>query len=137
MEPIPDRVWPVVTEKAPVDGTGVMQYQWDDRESVGMTEKLMPRNYLEIPEPRLPSVFLELAEEARNVILVNGQTCDTEEVQPQRTGLTRPVFVTEMVDSPPVLKKRALRVTGTSTEMMPNINIRGRGEPVGPGGPTE
>ena len=97
MEPIPDRVWPVVTEKAPADGTGVMQYQWDDRESVGMTEKLMPRNYLEIPEPRLPSVFLELAEEARNVLLVNGQSCDTEEVQPQRTGLTRPVFVTEMV----------------------------------------
>ena len=46
MEPIPDRVWPVVTEKAPADGTGVMQYQWDDRESVGMTETLMPRNYL-------------------------------------------------------------------------------------------
>ena len=35
-----------------------------------------------------------------------------------------------MVDSPPVLKKRALRVTGTSTEMIPNINLRGRGEPV-------
>ena len=136
MEPIPDRVWPVVTEKTPVDGTGVMQYQWDDRESVGMTEILMPRNYLEIPEPRLPSVFLELADEARNVILVNGQSCDTEEVQPQRTGLTRPVFVMEMVDSPPVLKKRALRVTCTSTEMIPNINLRGRGEPVNRSGPV-
>ena len=32
-----------------------------------MTEMLMPRNYLEIPEPRIPGVFLELAEEARNV----------------------------------------------------------------------
>ena len=136
MEPIPDRVWPVVTEKAPADGTGVMQYQWDDRESVGMTEMLMPRNYLEIPEPRIPGVFLELAEEARNVILVDGQSCDTEEAQPQRTGLTRPVFVTEMVDSPPVLKKRALRVTGTSTEMIPNINLRGRGEPVNRSGPV-
>ena len=83
-EPIPDRVWPVVTEKATADDTGVMQYQWDDRESVRLPEILMPRNYLEIPEPRLPSVFLELAEEARNVILVNGQSCDTEEVQPQR-----------------------------------------------------
>ena len=78
-------------KKAPADGTGVMQYQWNDRESVGMTEMLMPRNYLEIPEPRIPGVFLELAEETRNVILVDGQSCDTEEVQPQRTGLTRPV----------------------------------------------
>ena len=69
-------------------------------------------------------MFLELAEAARNVILVDGQSCDTEEVQPQQTGLTRPVFVREMVDSPPVLNKRALRVTSTSTE-------------VGPGGPTE
>ena len=103
---------------------------------MGMTEIIMPRNYLEIPEPRLPSVFLELAEEARNVILVTGQSGDTEEVQLQQTGLTRPVFVTEMVDSEPVFKKRALRVTGTSTEMLPNINLRGRGEPVNRSGPV-
>ena len=101
-----------------------------------MTEMLMPRNYLEIPEPRIPGVFLELAEEARNVILVDGQSCDTEEVQPQRTGLTRPVFVTEMIDSPPVLKIRALRVTSTSTEMITNIHLRGRGEPVNRSGPV-
>ena len=116
-EPIPDRVWPVVSEKAPADGTGVMQYQWNDRESVGMTE-------------------MELAKEARKVILMDGQSCDTEEVQPQQTGLTRPVFVTEMIDSPPVLKSRALRVTSTSTEMIPNINLRGRGEPVNRSGPV-
>ena len=78
-----------------------------------MTEILMPGNYLKIPEPRLPRVFLDLAEEARNVILENGRSCYTEEVQPQQTGLTRPVFVAVMVDSPAVLKKRALRVTGT------------------------
>ena len=29
MEPISGRVSPVVTETAPSDGTGVMQYQWD------------------------------------------------------------------------------------------------------------
>ena len=136
MEPIPDQAWPVVSEKAPADGTRVMQYQWNDRESVGMTEMLMPRNYLEIPEPRIPGVFLELAEEARNIILVDDQSCDTEDVQPQRTGLARPVFVTEMIDSPPVLKNRALRVTSTSTEMIPNINLSGRGEPVNRSGPV-
>ena len=113
-----------------------MQCQWDDRESVEMTEILMPKNYLEIPEPRLTRVFLKLAEEARNVILVNGQSCDTEEVQPKRTGLIRPVFVAEMVDSLPVLEKRALRVTGTSTEMIPNIHLRGRREPVDRSGPV-
>ena len=136
MEPIPDQAWPVVPEKAPADGTRVMQYQWNDRESVGMTEMLMPRNYLEIPEPRIPGVFLELAEKARNIILVDNRSCNTKDVQPQRTGLTRPVFVTEMIDSPPVLRNRAFRVTSTSAEMIPNINLSGRGEPVNRSGPV-
>ena len=48
MEPIPDQTWPVVTEKAPADGTGVMQYQWNEQKSVGMMEMLLPKNYLEI-----------------------------------------------------------------------------------------
>ena len=96
---------------------------------------LMPRNYLEIPVPTLPRVFLDLAEEARNVILENGRSYYMEEVQPQGTGLTRPVFVTVMVDGPPVLKKRALRATGISTEMIPNMNSAGRGEPVDRSGP--
>ena len=130
VKPMSGRVSPVVTETAPTDGTGVMQYQWDDRESVETIEVLMPRNYLEIPEPRLPRVLLDLAEEARNVILENGRSCYMEEVQPQGTGLTRPVFVMVMIDSRPVLNKRALRVTGTSTEMIPNMNLAGRREPV-------
>ena len=41
-----------------------------------------------------------------------------KEGQPQGTGLTRPVFVTVMVDSTPVLKKGAVRATGVSTEMI-------------------
>ena len=127
MEPIPDQTRPVVPEKAPADGTRVMQYQWDEQKSVGMTEMVMAQNYLEIPEPRIPGVFLELAEEARNIILVDNLSCNTKDVQPQRTGLTRPVFVTEMIDSPPVLRNRAFRVTSTSAEMIPNIN---------PGGPA-
>ena len=86
---------------------------------------LMPRNYLEIPVPTLPRVFLDLAEEARNVILENGRSYYMEEVQPQGTGLTRPVFVTVMVDGPPILKKWALRATGISTEMIPNMNSAG------------
>ena len=63
VKPKSGRVSPVVTETAPTDGTGVMQYQWNVWESVETTEMLMPSNYLEIPELRLPRVFLDLAEE--------------------------------------------------------------------------
>ena len=37
-----------------------------------------------------------------------------------------------MIDSTPVLRSRALIVTITSAEMIPKINLGGRGEPVGP-----
>ena len=142
-EPISARVSPVVAETAHTDGMGVMQYQWDDRKSIKTTERRMPRDYLEIPEPRLPRVLLDLAEEARNVKVENGRSCYTKEVQPQGTRLTRPVFVTAMVDSPPVLKKGALGATGVSTEMIPNMSSAGRCEPedrsglVGPQNKTE
>ena len=53
-----------------------------------------------------------------------------EEVQPQGTGLIRPVFVTVMVDSPPVLKKGAVRATGVSTERIQIMDSAGRCEPV-------
>ena len=109
------RVSPVVAETAHTDGTRVGQYKWD---------------YLEIPEPRLPRIFLDLAEEARNVKVDSGRPGYTEEVQPQGTGLTRPVFVTVMVDSPPVLKKGAVRATGVSTEMIQIMDSAGRCEPV-------
>ena len=107
-----------------------MQYKWDDQNSIKMTKMRMPMDYLEIPEPRLPRVFLDLNEEARNVEVDSGRPCYTEEVQPQGTGLTRPVFVTVMVDSPPVLKKGALRATGVSTGMIPNRSSAGRCESV-------
>ena len=66
-KPISGMVPPFVTKMAPTDGTGMMHYQWIVRESVRTTELLMPSNYLEIPELRLPRIFLHLAEEARNV----------------------------------------------------------------------
>ena len=129
-EPTLTRVSPVVTKMAHTDGTRVMQYQSDDQNSMKTTNMQMPMDYLEIPEPALPRGFLKLAEEARNVNVDSGRPCYTEEVQPQGTGLTRPVFVTVMVDSPPVLKKGALRAIGISTEMIPNMKSAGRREPV-------
>ena len=44
--------------------------------------------------------------------------------------MTRPVFVTVMEYSPPVLKKEALRATGVSSEMIPIMSSAGRREPV-------
>ena len=71
-EPTSGRVAPVMTETAPTDDNTVMQYQWDDQKSIKTTEVRMHRDYLEIPEPRLPRVFLDLAEEARNVKIESG-----------------------------------------------------------------
>ena len=132
-EPITSQTCPVVPEKAPLDGMRKTQYQLNSQASVGRTEILRPRSYLEVPVLRMPGVFLELAEEARNSELVDNQSTDMKDVQPQRTGQTRPVFVTEIMDSTPVLGSRAFRVTNTSAEMIPDINLD---EPVNRSGPV-
>ena len=67
-EPTLSRVSPVVAKEAHTDGTTVVQYQSDDQNSMKTTIMQMPMDYLEIPEPSLPRGFLELADEARNVI---------------------------------------------------------------------
>ena len=129
-EPTLSRVSPVVAKMAHTDGTRVMQYQSDDQNSMKTTNMQMPMDYLEIPEPALPRGFLELAEEARNVKVESGRSCYTEEVQSQGAGLTRPVFVTVMEYSSPVLKKGATIAAGISTEMIPTNLSAGRREPV-------
>ena len=43
---------------------------------------------------RMPNVFLELAEEARNSEMVDDQLTDRKDVKSHRTGQARPVFVT-------------------------------------------
>ena len=100
-----DRVGPVVTEDAPADGTGVAAIHG---------------NYLEISGPRIPGVFLELAEEARNIAIVDSRLWKRKTAQKQRTGRTDPVFVTEIVNNCPPLRDGARIATGTST--IPNTN---------------
>ena len=73
---------------------------------------------------------MELAEEARNIKIESEQFCYTEEVQSQGTGLTRPVFVTVMEYSSPVLEKGAIRAAGVSSEMIPTRSSAGRRKPV-------
>ena len=132
-KPISGMVPPFVTKMAPTDGTVVMHYQWIVRESVRTTEMQTPSNYLDIPELKIPKLFLKLAEEARNSKVVDDRPTDMKEVQPQQTGQTRPVLITEIMDSTPVLGNRAFRVTNTSTEMNPDINLD---EPVNRSGPV-
>ena len=129
-EPTLSWVSPVVAKMAHTDGTRVMQYQSDDQNSMKTTNMQMTMDYLEIPEPALPQGFLELAEEARNVKVEDGQSCYTEEVQSREAGLTRPVSVTVMEYSLTVLKKGATTAAGISTEMIPTNLSAGRREPV-------
>ena len=110
-----DRVGPVVTEDAPADGTGVAAIHG---------------NYLEISGPRIPGVFLELVEEARNIVIVDGRSLNMKTAQKQRTGRTGPVFVTEIVHNCPLLRDGARVATGTSTKVIPNTNQREQSEPV-------
>ena len=134
-EPTLSRVSPVVAKMAHTDGTKVMQYQSDDQNSRKTTNMQMPMDYLEIPEPALPRGFLELAEEARNVKVASRRSCYT-----QGARLTKPVFVTVMGYSSPVLKKGATIAAGISAEMISGNLSAGRREPVdqlGPVGPQD
>ena len=89
----------------------------------GGTDIQNDRILLEVPVLRMPNVFLELAEEARNSEMVDDQSTDREDVKFHRTGQARPVFVTEIMNSTPVLGSRSFRVTNTSTEMTPDMNL--------------
>ena len=100
VKPMSGLVPPVVTKMGPTNGTGMMHYEWIVRESVRTTEMLMPVNYLEVPELKLPMRFLHLAAEARTVEIMNDKLCCLNDVQPQGNGLPNPVLVTVMMDSP-------------------------------------
>ena len=52
-------------------------------------------------------MFLELAEEARNIVIVDGRSLNVRTAQKQRTGRTDPVFVTEIVNNCPPLRDGA------------------------------
>ena len=129
-EPTLSRVSPVVAKEAHTDGTTVVQRQSEDQNSMKTTIMQMPMDFLEIPEPSLPQGFLQLAEEARNGCVKNGQSCYTEEVQSQKAGLIRPVFVTVIDNSSREQKERATIAPGFSTEKIPPVFNAGRCYPV-------
>ena len=132
-KPMPIQVCPVGREEALLNDTGRKQYRLNSQAPVGGTDIPRARSYLEGPVVRMPGVFLKLAEEARNSELVDDQSTDMKDVQPQRTGRTRPVLITEIFTSTPVFGSRASRVINTSTEVIPDIN---RDKPVNRSGPV-
>ena len=99
------------------EDAGAMHYEWIVRESIMITEMNMPGNYLEIPELKIPKLFLHLAEEARDVEVNNDISGCAEEVKSQVTGLRSPFLVTVMTDGQPIPFGNELVDDVVSTEM--------------------
>ena len=129
-KPLSGLLPPVVNKLTPTDGTGAMHYQWIVRESIKMTEMKMPSNYLEIPELKISKLFLDLAEEARNVEVNNDLSGCSEEVKSQVTGLPSPILVTVMTDGQPIPIGYELANDVVSAEMMNNAKYVGRCTPI-------
>ena len=108
----------VVNNLEPKDDTGAMHYQWIVRESIMITEMKMPSNYLEIPELKIPKLFLHLAEESRDMKVNNDISGCTEAVKSRVTGLQSPILVTVMTDGQPIPIGHELVNDVVSTEMM-------------------
>ena len=113
----------MVPKTTPLTDTGRRQYRIKSQAFVGNTDIQNARMLLEVPALRMPNVFLELAEEARKSVMVDDQLTDRKDVQSRRTGQAKPVFVTEILNSTPVLGSRSSRATDTSTEMTPDRNL--------------
>ena len=104
-EPRPIRTGPVRPGGAPMHGETVL---------------LRPMNLLDVPALRLPGVFLKLAEEARNIEVVDDQPSGMSAVQSGQAGR---VMITEIINSFPVLESGVSRVSRTSSEVNPDLNL--------------
>ena len=117
MEPRPIRMYPVKTDCAPMKGETVL---------------LRPMNVLDVPALRLPGVFLKLAEEARNSKV--DQPSEMSAVHSQQSGQAGRIMITEIKDSFPGLGSGDSRVSRTSTEVIPDLNLVEPGIRLGPVG---
>ena len=111
------------TENSPINRYGEKAVPDQESGICGNTDIQNARMLLEVPALRMPNVFLELAEEARKSVMVDDQLTDRKDVQSHRTGQAKPVFVTEILNSTPVVGNRSSRATDTSTEMTPDRNL--------------
>ena len=120
----------IVNESTPTEGTGPMHYQWIMRESVMKTEMTMPSNYLEIPELKIPKLFLHLAEKARDVEVNNEPSGYSEEVKSQVTKLPGPILVTVITNGQPMPFGGELVNDVVSAEMVTDTGHVGRCSPI-------
>ena len=129
-KPLSGLLPPIVNKSTPTEGTGAMHYQWIMRESVMKTEMTMPSNYLEIPELKIPKLFLHLAEEARDVEVNNDPSGYSEEVKSQVTELPGPILVTVITNGQPMPFGKELVNDVVSAEMMTDAGHVGRCSPI-------
>ena len=101
-KPLSGRLPPIVNKMIPTEVVGPMHYQWILRESVMKTEMTEPSNYLEIPELKIPKLFLHLAEEARDVDVNSEPSGYSEEVKSQATQLAGPILVEVITNGQPM-----------------------------------
>ena len=119
----PSMTCQVIPKTAPLTDTEKRQYRLKSPAFVGSTDIQNARMLLEVPVLRMPNVFLKLAEEARKSVIVDDQLTDKKDVQSHRTGQAKPVFVTEILNSTPVVGSRLSRFTNPSTELTPDRNL--------------
>ena len=129
-KPLSGLLPPIVNKLTPTEGTGAMHYQWIMRESIMRTEMNMPSNYLEIPELKIPKLFLHLAEEARDVEVNNDLSGCSEEVKSQVTGLAGPILVTVIADGQPMPFGNELANDVVPARMMTDAGHVGRCTPI-------
>ena len=93
LRPLSGRSPPIVKQMIPSEVMEPMHYQWILRESITKTDRTVPCNYLEIPDQKIPKVFLHLAEKAREVVVINEPSGFSEEVKSRATQLSGPTLV--------------------------------------------
>ena len=72
---------PLVTQRIPSVVREPMHYEWIGRKSGTDADLPVPYNYLEIPDQMLPNAFLQLAEEARELVGIKESSGFMEDVQ--------------------------------------------------------
>ena len=84
---------PHVTQRIPPVIIEPMHYEWIGRKSDTNADLPVPQNYLEIPNQILPNAFLQLAEEARELVVIKESSGFMEDVRSGSSQWSGPPLV--------------------------------------------
>ena len=84
---------PHVTQRIPSVIIEPMHYEWIGRKSGTDADLPVPHNYLEIPNQIFPNAFLQLAEEARELVVIKESSGFMEDVQSGSSQWSGPPLV--------------------------------------------